>query len=747
VFVIILFSLTIFVSALLLFLVQPLTAKMILPSLGGTPAVWNTCLFFFQSVLLGGYAYAHLVTKKLRPLGQTILQLFLLVMTFLFLPIEISEKTFQLVDRDSAPVIWLLGCLATTVGMPFFMLSTNGPLLQRWFSQTSHISAQDPYFLYAASNLGSLLALIGYPILFEPNLGLSRQSRLWSWCYAVLAGLILACAINLWKLKTQSLSEISRHDISDQSGEAENVGEAGSLSIQRRLWWIAFAFAPASLMYGVTTYLTTDLASVPLLWILPLSIYLLTFILTFSRRQFLPQRLMNGLMPLAAIVLTFLMLTKLHRPIWLLGALHLVFLFIGSMVCHARLAGDRPASKHLTEFYLWASLGGALGGLFNSLLAPIIFNTVVEYPLAIVLALSLRRNPARAGSGRTSILRLDFVLPAVIGLITAGLALILPRLGMPSMIAVVMTLALPLLISYAWARRPLRFALAIGSVMIGSIFFQGLYYGRILYTQRTFFGVLRVSRDHTGTVNQLFHGNTAHGRQFIDPGRQCEPLSYYHRRGPLGQIFELFNSQPASTAVAVIGLGAGTTVCYTRPGQQWFFYEIDPDVIGIARDNRYFTYLSDCARTPVQIILGDARVQIRKAPDSSYGLIVLDAFSSDVIPTHLFTRQALDLYLSKLTDRGLLALHTSNQYLDLQPVIADLVADAGLVGLVRSDLGPFSSEEDKGKDASQWTIIARREEVLADLVSNQQWQRLKKRQGTQVWTDDYSNIIRVFKWR
>jgi hypothetical protein len=745
--VIILFSLTIFVSALLLFLIQPLTAKMVLPFLGGTPAVWNTSLFFFQSVLLGGYAYAHIVTRKLSPSSQAIIQLFLLIFSFLVLPIDINEETFQLVDRDSVPFIWLLGCLATTIGMPFFMLSTNGPLLQRWFSQTSHASARDPYFLYASSNLGSLLALVGYPILIEPNLGLSRQSRLWSWCYAGLTALILTCAINLWKLKTRSHGEATRHDLSVYSEEEEGVVLAGPLSIQRRLRWIAFAFAPASLMYGVTTYLTTDLASVPLLWILPLSIYLLTFILTFSRRRLLPQRLLDGLMPLAAIVLIFLMLTKLHRPIWLLGALHLVFLFIGSMVCHARLANDRPASKHLTEFYLWVSLGGALGGLFNSLIAPIVFNSIIEYPFAIVLALSLRRNPARAESGRRPISRLDFILPAVLGLLTAGLALILPRLGVPSMIAIVITLVVPLLISYAWARRPLRFAMAIGWIMIGSIFFQGLYYGRILHTQRTFFGVLRVSLDHTGTVNQLFHGNTAHGRQFIDPGRQCEPLSYYHRRGPLGEIFEVFNSQPSSTAVAVIGLGAGTTACYTRPGQQWFFYEIDPDVIGIARNNRYFTYLSNCARTPVQIIPGDARVQIRNAAGSSYGLIVLDAFSSDVIPTHLLTRQALDLYLSKLADKGLLALHTSNQYLDLQPVIADLVEDAGLVGFVRSDLGPFSSEEDEGKDASQWTIIARREEDLADLISNQQWQRLKKRPGIQAWTDDYSNIIRVFKWR
>lgn len=315
------------------------------------------------------------------------------------------------------------------------------------------------------------------------------------------------------------------------------------------------------------------------------------------------------------------------------------------------------------------------------------------------------------------------------------------------MLAVVLTLAVPLLLSYAWAMRPARFALSVGAVMLGSLFYQGLYYGSILRTERSFFGVLRVARDQTGAFHQLFHGNTGHGRQFIEPARQCEPLSYYHRRGPLGQIFDLFDSRQTAPEVAVVGLGAGAMVCYSTAGQQWSFYEIDPAVAGIARDYRYFTYLQNCARAPVRIVIGDARLQLRNAGDGRYGLIVLDAFSSDVIPTHLLTRQAFDLYLSKLAAGGLLALHTSNQYLDLRPVIADLAAEMNLSGLVSTDFTPPSGEQERGKDSSQWVILARDAEHLGDLGADPRWQPLKSGGRTAVWTDDYSNILGVFKWK
>jgi hypothetical protein len=744
-----LFALTLFVSALLLFLVQPLIARMLLPLLGGTPAVWQTCLFFFQGALLAGYGYAHFTGKWLAPRRQALLHLVVLSVAAFTFPLAVSETLLPAIDKQTSPMLWLLGCLTITVGLPFFAVSTSGPLLQWWFSRTQHALAGNPYFLYAASNLGSLAALLGYPLLVEPNLRLSNQTRLWSFGYGILALLVSACALVLWKSAPGNQQE---------QVSAEPAIKTAPIKWTRRLRWIALAFAPTSLMYGVTTYLTTDLAAVPLLWVLPLALYLLSFILVFARRRVVSLSLMNALLALLAVVLTFLMLTKLPRPLWLLGGLHLLFLFVAATVCHGRLAGDRPPARHLTEFYLWMSLAGALGGLFNSLLAPLLFRTVLEYPLAIVLALLLR--PAkRVGQASAcpdkhdtqksapGFLLADLLWPLGIGSLTAGLAILLPRSGLPTMPSVVMTLALPLLLSYAWARRPVRFGLAIGAVVLGSFFFQDLFYGRTLHVERNFFGVLRVTRDQTGTFHQIFHGNTNHGRQFIEPRRQCEPLSYYHRHGPLGQIFEAFNAHVSFAQVAAIGLGAGAAVCYASAGQQWTVYEIDPAVIRLARDNRYFTYLQNCAAAPVQMVLGDARLQLRQAADGQYGLIVLDAFSSDAIPTHLLTREAFALYLSKLADGGWLALHASNQYLDLRPVLADLVTDANLAGLVRDDLDASADQRDLGKDSSRWILIARRLEDLSTLQTDSRWQPLARRPRSEVWTDDYSNPLGVFKWR
>lgn len=727
-----LFTITLFISALLLFLVQPLIARMLLPLLGGTPAVWQTCLFFFQGALLAGYGYAHLTGKWLVPRRQALLHLAVLAVAALSFPLAVSETLLPAVNKETSPMLWLLGCLTVTVGLPFFAVSTSGPLLQWWFSQTRHALAANPYFLYAAGNLGSLAALLGYPLLVEPNLRLSVQAKFWSLGYGLLALLIAACALTLWK------SADGKH----AQTPAETDGETAPITLTRRLRWIALAFAPTSLMYGVTTYLTTDIAAVPLLWVLPLALYLLSFIVVFARRRIVSPALLNALLPLLAVVLTFLMLTKLPRPLWLLGVLHLLFMFVAATVCHERLADDRPAARHLTEFYLWMSVAGALGGLFNSLLAPLLFRTVIEYPLAIVLALLLR--PGKEDRLKPVPL---LVWPLGVGLLTAGLAVLLPRVGLPTMASVVITLALPLLWSYAWARQPLRFGSAIGAVMLGSLFFQDLFYGRTLHVERNFFGVLRVTQDQTDTFHQIFHGNTNHGRQFIAPSRQCEPLSYYHRRGPLGQIFEQFNARNDFAQIAAVGLGAGAAVCYATAAQQWTVYEIDPAVIRLARDPRFFSYLQRCAAAPVQTVLGDARLQLRQAADGQYGLIVLDAFSSDAIPTHLLTREAFALYLSKLAPGGWLALHASNQYLDLRPVVADLIADAGLSGLVRDDLEVSGDALDLGKDAARWILIARKTEDLGALQTDSRWQPLIKEPNTKVWTDDYSNPLGVFRWR
>lgn len=739
----VLFTITILLNALLLFLAQPMIAKMLLPYLGGTPAVWNTCMVFFQTTLLAGYAYAHESAMRLGYRRQTALHLILLGLAAIVLPIEISEASIQTLDGNTQPAWWLLKSLLLIIGLPFFMLSTGGPLLQAWFSTTSHKAAKDPYFLYSASNLGSLIALLGYPLLIEPHLRLRQQSLLWTAGYFALFVLILVCAVARWK-SAASLTEVREQTAEDHKSSA--AIDDNSLTWKRRFRWVLLSFAPSSLMLGTTVYLSTDISPIPLLWTLPLSLYLLTFILAFARKQFLPLRLVARWLPLLALVIILLMLIQFKLPTWALALLHLIFFFAAAYVCHCQLAEDRPPAARLTEFYLWLSVGGMLGGLFNSLLAPVIFSTVAEYPIAIVLVLLLRPRTATR-SDNTRDRWLDLAAPGGVGILTVALAVFPQRWGVNQFHAFINSLFLPSAIAYTFTRRPVRFALAMGAIMLGSIFNQPFHYGHTLRVERNFFGSLRVARSADGELNQLFHGTTKHGRQYLDPNLRCEPLSYYHRRGPLGQALDSFTSRTASPNVAVVGLGTGAMACYARAGQDWTFYEIDPAVLALAQNDAYFSYLN-CARANVKTILGDARLQLRNAPDGHYGLIVLDAFSSDAIPTHLLTREALDLYSSKLAPAGMLLFHISNKYLDLGPVIANLAMNANLTSYaVNYDFRAQIAEGGSGLDPSHWVAVARHAEDLGSLTDNPRWRKLEGLPHAEIWTDDYSNVLSALRWR
>lgn len=734
-----LFAITLLLNALLLFLVQPMVARMLLPYQGGTPAVWNTCMVFFQAMLLGGYAYAHFTTKWLGARRQMILHLILLLSAVSFFPVEISASAIQSLDGQTQPIQWLLCRLMAMVGLPFFMLSAGGPLLQHWFSKTNHHAAKDPYFLYSASNLGSLAALLGYPLLLEPVLRLQQQAWLWAGGYVSLLILIVGCAWARWKAGVASIDSIEPPVIDGTEPEVQSA----PLTPMRRLRWVLLAFVPSSLMLGVTTFLSTDISPVPLLWVFPLALYLLTFILAFAKKPVLSSDVLARWMPTLAVMLIFSMLAQLQRPIWFLAMLHLLFFFWAAMMCHRQLADDRPEVSHLTEFYLWLSVGGVLGGLFNSVIAPSLFNSLIEYPFAIILALLLR---PRAGnqpqqSGRHW---LDLGGPAIVFALAMGLVFLLPRLGMVPVQVLLVSLLVPAAIGITFVRRPRRFGLAMGALMLGNSLFPGLHDRQTLHIERNFFGMLRVAMDLSGKYQQLYHGTTLHGRQFLDPQRQCEPLTYYHRQGPLGQALEAFAASPASPSVAVIGLGTGAMASYTRPEQHWTFYEIDPAVLEIARNNRHFTFLQKCASGPVNVILGDARLQLRNASDKGYGLIVLDAFSSDSIPMHLLTRQALDLYLSKLAPGGRLIFHISNRYLDLRTVMGNLAKSADLICLA-SDMHQTIQEE--GRELAQWVVMARRSEDLGSLPADPRWQRLDPSAQTKVWTDDYSNILSVLQWK
>jgi hypothetical protein len=771
-----LFAVTLFLSAFLLFWVQPLAGKMVLPVLGGTPAVWNTCMLFFQGVLLAGYAYVLASTRWLSTRAQVLLHAALLCAAALSFPLVVGDAAAGVVPTAS-PVAWLLKTLTLSVGLPFFALSASAPLLQKWFSRTRAASASDPYFLYAASNAGSLLALLGFPLLLEPNLALRQQGRAWALLYFALAAIVLACAAFAWRTRKSARDETARDDA--QGATTKTVG-TGRLTLRQRLRWVLLAFVPSSLVLGVTTYITTDVAAVPLLWVIPLSLYLLSFVLVFARRQLVPRSLSARLLPGAAVLLALVYLSGAARPAWFLILFHLVFLFVAALVCHGQLADERPPARHLAEFYLWLAAGGALGGLFNALLAPLLFNTVIEYPLVIVLACYLRpptprgrsrllglrlaadaavervgvedggggvavddEGDAVAGGVRPN--RLDVLLPLGVGALAAALALVVPRFEMQPVERVAVAVGVPLfMVNYFFARRPLRFALALGAVMLAVALVAGSA-DKTLRAERNFFGTLRVNAEASGEAHWLRHGSTLHGRQYTDPARECQPLSYYHREGPLGSVFDAFNSKPdAAPGVAVVGLGAGTTSAYARAGQAWTFYEIDPAVVQLARDPRLFTYLSKCAAAPVSVALGDARLRLREAPDRAYGLIVLDAFSSDAVPAHLLTREALSLYLSKLAPGGLLAFHTSNRALELERVVCGIAADAGLVSRVFADR---EYRPEIGKDISTWVVVARDAADLGALGADARWQPLDERlHRLEVWRDDFSNVVGVFKW-
>jgi hypothetical protein len=771
--VVFLFAITLFTSAFLLFLVQPMVGKMILPALGGTPAVWNTCMVFFQAVLLGGYAYAHGSVSWLGPRRQAALQLVLMVVPLLVLPIVIDTSS---VPPSDNPEWWLLWRLLLGVGLPFFVVSTNAPLLQRWFSETGHVAGKDPYFLYGASNWGSLLALLAYPVVFERLLSLNGQSELWSWGYRLLIGMACACAIVMWRSASAVRLERSA-GFAARSSEPEQASEAsGAPSVLRGARWIALAFVPSSLMLGVTSYITTDLAPVPLLWIIPLALYLLTFIVVFARKPLIPHAWVVRILPLA-VALTAIM-TLMGDVGWGLAALpiHLTTFFLVGLACHGELVRDRPAVAHLTRFYLSMSVGGVLGGLFNALLAPQLFESVAEYPLAMVLAglivqrtvltppavveraepaaQSLRRRktiqPALARDrSKPSLIKpgyLDLGLPILLGLSTASVLYVILGHGIWRswmQVPVVVMLTLLCLLS---RKRPVRFGLTLGAVLLGLFVCSSTFKQTVLYAGRNFYGAKEVEADARNQNHVLRHGTIVHGSQWTDPERRMQPVTYYSKTGPVGDVFRMCSQQPVPPVhVGIIGLGAGSMAAYAVPGQSFTFYEIDPQIVRIARDPRYFTFLAEC-RGSCELVTGDGRLTLASALDGRFGLIVVDAFSADAIPTHLLTREALKLYLRKLDAHGVLLLHLTNRYVDLPPVLARVAADAGLVSRCRNDMAVSKQELTEGKFGSQYVVVARRLEDIGALAADPNWREIPVIEDIGVWTDQYTNIFRLLKW-
>lgn len=720
-----LYGLTLFVSALLLFSIQPMFARMVLPKLGGAPAVWSVAMVFFQTVLLAGYAYAHVLNHLLRSRWGAMLHLALVGLAAMALPIAVAPG-WSAPPQDGT-ALWLFGLFAISIGLPFFVLSATAPLLQSWFAASGHRQAANPYVLYAASNLGSFAALFAYPVVVEPFLTLKTQTAIWSLGFGLFAVLLAVASLFT-------------------SGAAPVVAQAPPpdevrASAMERVRWIALAAVPSGLVIAVTAYLTTDIAAAPFLWVLPLAIYLLTFVAVFRDRPWIAHADVVRLVPFAVAPLAVSLIGG-DKVFWVtMIALNLAAFVLLTLMCHGELYRRRPSPQRLTEFYLCTSFGGVIGGAFAGLLAPQIFNGNYEYPILVALAV-LCMPGFFAGGVRKTVTELSpWLLPSAILALVWSVA----RLSLPAPLELPFHLVLALLAAaMLFQRQHLArfFALVVLSFVITGLWRPGI---APIETVRSFFGVHRVAEVSEGRARLLYHGTTIHGAQRLrnDDGTPVSgppgPLTYYYPEGPLADAIGAARAaHGALRRVAVVGLGTGSLACHRKAAENWTFFEIDPEVIRIARDPRLFTFLSSCA-ADAPVVAGDARLTLEASP-GQYDLIVLDAFSSDSIPVHLLTREALAGYLAKLTPRGVIVAHISNRHLDLASVVANVAGSQGMISFLREDdrAGDFMKTF-----ASNARVVAMAR-TSGDLGSvAEKWTPLQADPASAVWTDDYSNILGV----
>ncbi len=720
-----LFTITLILSAFLLFSVQPLFGKMVLPLLGGTPGVWNTAMVFFQAMLLGGYAYAHLSTKYMSVRAQAVLHMALLSLCVLVLPIAIPESWTNPPATEN-PVPWLLGLMTVVIGGPFFVLAGTAPMLQRWFSTTDHPDAQNPYFLYAASNLGSMAALIAYPTVIEPWLGLHQQSGFWMIGYIALIALIGGAAL------------MSRKGMAPLAFDPHQPANSTDPTNKMRLMWLMLAFIPSSLMLGVTTYITTDVASAPLFWVIPLALYLLTFIIVFSRQVTLQVPTAYRWQSLVMIMVALLFVRDPFPIKAISVCLHLAAFFFCALACHLALAHRRPTPQHLTEFYLIMSLGGVLGGIFNSLIAPFLFFIPLEYALMLAVSMLVPYITGDLVFRRQEVLRswrimLMAIIAAVVSMAVAQ------SLSIALIMMVVMGYALILL-----RRQGSAFVVTLLVVLAMDPGFTWSNLSQTLHMERNFFGVIRVLNSEGGGMRSLMHGTTLHGSQALVEEYRLTPLSYYADKNPGGQVFAMLDKREPQGAqkVAVLGLGLGTLACHGRENRDFVFYEIDPAIRRIAENKNLFSYLADCG-SPYEIIMGDGRLRMAEAADHSYDMIFLDAFSSDSIPVHLLTREAFEMYFRKLKPEGLIVVHISNRFLDLAPLVTALGKDMGAEVRFNNNNQEDIGVMDISMQASLFGIMAKGPTMTATI--NRDFPQWRTYNGAEIrpWTDDYANVFHL----
>jgi hypothetical protein len=733
--VLLVYTAAIFTSALLLFSVQPLFTKMVLPRLGGSPAVWSVAMVFFQSLLLAGYAYAHFLMQIRSRIVPVVVHLLLLTVALLTLPLSIANGWGE--PPTSGYAFWLLGLFAVSIGLPFFALAANNPLLQAWFVRTGHPDGPDPYFLYASSNIGSFLALLSYPVLLEPMFTLRSQNLIWTAVYGLLILLIAACGALLLRAPAHAAVDTKIDD-----------ADAPAPSWALRARWIFLAAVPSGLLIAVTAHISTDVAAAPLLWVLPLSLYLLTWVLVFQSRPLLPHKWMLLLQPLAITAVIVLLAGFAEKNLLVTLGGHLLSFFIIAMACHGELARTRPPAKYLTGFYVALSFGGMVGGLFAGLIAPYTFSWIAEYPILLALAV-LCRPPSNERFPGWS--RWYWPFLAVI-----AVALLAPSYSnnkfftwiddhhvwvISVFIAVFALLALGLNASRWKIFATVAVALALVRLYPSDD-------GRV-ETVRSFFGVHKIVVTPHGQYHVLMHGTTIHGAQKYQDNRgqpltgRPELISYYDKDGGIGMTINAVRERKGGPIrAAVIGLGAGTLVCASQPGEQWTFFEIDQSMVDTARDPKYFSFIKNC-EPHAQPVIGDARLTFAKQPDGIYDLIIVDAYSSDAIPVHLATKEAMKIYKDKLAPQGVVMMHVSNRHLELSSVIVG-ISDA-------NDLKSWVYSEDSNRDNeyifSTTVVVSAREEAdVGTLANSDVWELTEPTDDQRVWTDDYSNVLGAV-WR
>jgi len=789
-----LYIIAVTLAAGLLFAVQPMVAKLLLPMLGGSPAVWNTSMVFFQALLLGGYAYAHALMRIRAWRWRLLLHGGVLLLPALVLPIAMPEGvTPPTADDTGVYVLWTLVALAVIAGLPFFAIASAGPLLQAWFARTGHRTAHDPYFLYAASNAGSLVGLLSYPLLIERAFELGDQGRLWTLGYAAFVCCMIAAGLVAWRRSgndTPSMPSVPPAGATPGAPAGNDSERARPITWARRLAWVGLAAVPSSMMLGVTQHATTDIAAVPLLWVIPLTLYLLTFIIAFSGRVRLNPGALGRLSSIVVIALAVAFLLEAREPMAVLLAVHFFAFTLLALLCHVRLREDRPPAERLTEFYFWLAVGGVLGGAFNALVAPVVFDRMIEYPLAIAAACLARvslKPPAETRqkgkqnnkSESTGLARARDLLfgraplpapvkrwlplgtVAVLGSLLVLLERLAPAADVANMdregvggLATAFRVGLPCLLCFLLVAHRHAFAAGVATLLVFAVGVQPGLRREVLHIERTFFGVHEVLRSDDRAWVTLMHGTTLHGIQSTDPDFRRLPTAYYHPAGPVGDVFRALTDDPRRERWGLVGLGSGAMLAYANEGERVLVIEIDPAVVRIATDPRLFTFTPDAVArgTRLELELGDGRLVLdRLGRDPGFdplGALFIDAFTSDAIPVHLVTKEAVEIYMQALADDGVLVFHVSNRHLDLVPVLLRIGVELGLRGMVHDSIPPPVLAPHRALP-STWLVLARTPEALAPPPGTAgvggTWHPALPPEGTPLWTDRSSNILDVLR--